>query len=133
MLTRSKLKLGEGELVETNPKIGRVYSRKAMSKEGFIGPDPQFIESVLAMKSMVEEMYRDFRKQKVEDASSSKKEKEEDESHFHDNSKGKGKEESFLKPPNSPMHNKKASLIKLDVKFDLPIYEGELNVENLEN
>jgi len=33
MLTRSKLKLGEGELAETNPKIGRVYSRRIMSEE----------------------------------------------------------------------------------------------------
>ena len=56
MLTRSKLKLGEGELVETNPEIGRVYSRKTMSEEGSIGPDPQIIESFLAIKSMVEEM-----------------------------------------------------------------------------
>ena len=65
MLTRSKLKLGEGELVETNPEIGRIYSRKKVSEEGYVGPDPQFIESFLAIKSMVEEMYRDFRKQKV--------------------------------------------------------------------
>lgn len=31
------------------------------------------------------------------------------------------------------MHNKKASLIKLDAKFDFPIYEGELNDEKLDN
>ena len=31
------------------------------------------------------------------------------------------------------MHNKKASWIKLDVKFDLPIYDGELNAEKLDN
>ena len=68
MLTRSKLKLGEGELVETNPEIGRVYSRKTVSKEGSIGPYSQFIESFLAIKSMVEEMYRDFRKHKGEDS-----------------------------------------------------------------
>ena len=37
-----------------------------MLEEGFLGPDRQFIESFLAIKSMVEEMYRDFRKQKVE-------------------------------------------------------------------
>ena len=133
MLTRSKLKLGERELVETNPEIGRVYPRKTMSEEGSMGPDPQFIESFLAIKSMVEEMYRDFRKKKVEDASGSKQEKEKDKSHFHDNSKGKGKEKNFLTPPNSPMHNKKASLIKLDVKFSLPIYDGELNAEKLDN
>jgi len=91
MLTRSKLKLGEGELVETNPEIGIVYSQKTMSKEGSIGPDPQFIKSFLAIKFMVEEMYKDFRKKKGEDASGSKQEKEEDDSHFHDNSKGKEK------------------------------------------
>ena len=56
MLTRSKLKFGKGELVETNPKIGRVYPQKTMSKEGFVGPDPQFIDSFLAIRSMVEEM-----------------------------------------------------------------------------
>ena len=133
MLTRSKLKLGEGELVETNPEIGRVYPQKTMSEEGSVGLDPQFIESFLAINSMVEEMYKDFRKHKDEDSSGSKKDKKEDESHFHDHSKGKGKEESFLTPPNSPVHNKKASLTKLDVKFDLPIYHEELNVENLDN
>jgi len=69
MLTRLKLRLGEGELVETNPEIGRVYSQKTISKEGSIGPDPQFIESFLAIKSMVEEIYRDFRNHKGEDSS----------------------------------------------------------------
>ena len=102
--------------METNPEIGRVYSRKTMSEEGSIGLDSQFIESFLAIKSMVEDMYKDFRKHKDEDSSGSKQEKEEDESHSHDHSKGKGKEEIFLTPPNSPMHNKKASFIKLDVK-----------------
>lgn len=82
---------------------------------------------------MVEEMYRDFRKHKEEDSLGFKQEKGEDESYFHDHSKGKGKEERFLTPPNSPEHKKKASLIKLDVKFDLPIYDGELNAENLDN
>ena len=104
-----------------------------MSEEGSVEPDPQFIESFLAIKSMVEEMYRDFREHEDEDSSGSKQDKEEDESHFHDHTKGKGKEESFLTPPNSPMHNKKASLIKLDVKFDLPLYDGELNAEKLDN
>jgi hypothetical protein len=32
MLTRSKLKLGEGELVETNPEIGRVYPKRKCQK-----------------------------------------------------------------------------------------------------
>ena len=104
-----------------------------MSKEGPMGPDPKFIESFLAIKSMVEEMYKNFRKHKDEDSSGSKQDKGEDEWHFHDHSKGKGKEESFLTSHNSPVHNKKAYLIKLDVKSDLPIYDGELNAEKLDN
>ncbi|MCY6488235.1 hypothetical protein, partial [Actinobacillus pleuropneumoniae] len=78
-------------------------------------------------------MYWDYRKHKDEDSSGSKQDKEEYESHSHDHSKGKGKEERFLTPPNSPVHNKKASFIKLDVKFDFPIYDGELNAEKLDN
>lgn len=31
------------------------------------------------------------------------------------------------------MHNKKSSLIKLDVEFYLPVYDGELNAEKLDN
>lgn len=78
-------------------------------------------------------MRTSFIRHKDEDGSSSKQDKGEEESHFRDHSKGKAKEESFLTPPNSPEHQKKASLTKLDVKFDLPIYDGELNVEKLEN
>ena len=52
----------------------------------FCGPYPQFIKSFLAVKFMVEEIYRDFRKHKDEYSSSSKQDKEEDESHFHDHS-----------------------------------------------
>lgn len=89
-----------------------------------------YLGIILQVKSIT---YRDFRKHKVEDSSGSKQDKEEDESHYQDHSKGKGKEESFLTPPTSPVHNKKASLIKLNVKFDLPIYDGELNAENLDN
>jgi len=40
MITRSKLKLGEGELAETNPEIGRVYSKRKMSKENPLELDP---------------------------------------------------------------------------------------------
>ena len=49
-------------MVETNPEIGRVYSKKKMVEKSPLGPDPQFIDSFLGMRSMVEEMYRDFRK-----------------------------------------------------------------------
>ena len=82
-------------MVETNPEIGRVYPQKTMSEEGSVGPDPQFIDSFLAISSMVEEMYKDFRKHKDEDSSGSKQDKGEEESLLHDHSKGKGKEKAF--------------------------------------
>ena len=44
----------------------------------------------------------------------------------HSEGKGKGENPPLTTPPSSP-------LIKLDVKFDLPIYEGELNAEKLDN
>jgi len=69
MLTRSKLKLGEGELIETNLEIGRVYPERKMSEESPLESDPQFMDSFMTMRSMVEEMYREFKKGREEDAS----------------------------------------------------------------
>ena len=76
MLTISKLKLGEGELVETNPEIGRVYSKKKMSEENPLESDPQFMDSFMTMKSMVEEMYRDSRKVRMKSHPTPNKTKE---------------------------------------------------------
>jgi len=56
MLTRLKLKLGEGELVETNPEIGRVYLRRKMAEEIPLESDSQFMDSFMTMRAMVEEM-----------------------------------------------------------------------------
>ena len=81
----------------------------------------------MTMRSMVEEMYMEFKKNKDEDSLNSKQDKGVEESLLHDYSKGKRKEENFLTLPNSLENKKKTSLIKLDVKFDLPIYDGELN------
>ena len=130
MLTRSKLKLGGGELAEFNPEICRFYTRGKISEEIPFESDPHFMDSFLNMKAMVEEMYREFKKGRAEDPSNSKKDKGVGESIFHDHSKGKAKEEKLPTPPSSPENKRKTSLIKLDVKFDLLIYDGELNVEN---
>ena len=75
MLTRSKLKLGEEELAETNPEIGRVYSKRKMSEENPLESDPQFMDSFMILRSMVEEMYRDFKKHRDEDSSGSNQDK----------------------------------------------------------
>ena len=133
MLTRSKLKLGEGELAETNMEIGRVYSKRKMSEENPFESDPQFMDSFMTMRSMVEEMYREFKKNRDEDSSNSKQDKGVEESLLHDHSKGKWKEEKLPTPPSRPENKNKTSLIKLDVKFDLSIYDGELNAEKLDN
>ena len=53
MITRSKLKLGEGELVETNPEIGRVYPRRKMAEEIPLESDSQFMEGFMTMRAMV--------------------------------------------------------------------------------
>jgi len=136
MITRSKLKLGEGELVETNPEIGRVYPRREMAEENSLESDTQFMDSFMTIRAMVEEMYREFKKGRNEDFSTSKQDKGTKESLIdgHSEGKGKGKEDPLSTPPNSPENKKKkTSLIKLDVKYDLPIYDGELNAEKLDN
>ena len=136
MLSRSKLKIREGELVETNPKIGRVYPKRKMTEEIPLESDSQFMDSFMTMRDMVEEIYREFNKDRSEDSSTSKQNKGIEEflidGHFE--GKGKGKEAPLSTPPDSPENKKKkTSLIKLDVKFDLPIYDGELNAEKLDN
>ncbi len=57
---------------ETNLEIGRVYSKRKMSEENPLESDPQFMDSFMTMRSIVEEMYKEFRKHKHEDASDSK-------------------------------------------------------------
>ena len=43
------------------------------------------------------------------------------------------KEEKLYTPPHSPENKNKTSLLKLEVKFDLLIYDGELNVKKPDN
>ena len=128
MITRSKLKLGEGELVEANLEIGRVYPRREMIQENPLESDSQFMDSFMTMRAMVEEMYREFKKGRGEDTSTSKQDKGTEEPLLdgHLDGKGKGKEPPLSTPPSSP-------LIKLHVKYDFPIYDGELNAEKLDN
>ena len=61
MLTRLKLRLGEGEHVEANPKIGRVFSHRRMVEEAPLGSESQFIESFKTLQAMVEEMYLELK------------------------------------------------------------------------
>ena len=54
MITRSKLKLGERELVEVNAEIGRVCPRRKMAEENPLESDSQFMDSFMTMRAMVE-------------------------------------------------------------------------------
>jgi len=99
-----------------------------MVEETPLESDSQFMDSFMTMRAMVEEMYREFKKGRGEDTSTSKQDKGTKEPLLDDHSEGKGKGEKppLTTPPSSP-------LIKLDVKFDLPIYDVELNVQKLDN
>ena len=90
-------------------------------------------------------MYLEFKKGRGERTSTPKLDKGEEEPFLVAPLEGKGKGEMPPppSPPSSPSSSssssssskkkKKASLIKLDVKFDLKIYDGELNAEKLDN
>ena len=149
MLTRLKLRIGEEELVEANPEIGRVYSHRRMVEEAPLRSESQFIESFKTLQAMVEEMYLEFKKGRGESTSTPKPEKGAEEPFLVAPLEGKRKGEipPPPSPPSSPLssssyssHNtssskkkKETSLIKLDVKFDLPIYDGEINAKKLYN
>ena len=98
--------------------------------------EEQFQQTFLTMEQMLGELYKD---KKARDAASSKTSKKE---------KGKGKVDKPHSPSSSPSSSssssssaepktekkpKKTSLLKLDVKFELPIYDGEMNPKKLDN
>lgn len=102
------------------------------------------MDNFMAMRAMVEKMYQEFKKGRGERTSTPKQDKGVEEPSLDAPPEGKGKEQK--PPPSSPRPSppsssypspdkkkKKTSLIKLDVKFYLPIYDGELNAERRDN
>lgn len=114
MLTRLKLRIGEGELVEANPKIGRVYSPRRMTEEAPLGSESQFMDNFMAMRAMVEEMYLEFKKGQGESTSTLKPEKGVEEPFLVAPPEGKGKGEipSSPCPPSSPSSSSSSSSLK---------------------
>jgi hypothetical protein len=156
MLTRSKSKRGEGKFAIYNPQIGsrRFTQKKEMEHEDVLfEADKEFRSIFLELTNMVKELWEDLERRRGtphqnEGGPSGTSIKEE----------GEGEEPP--KPPSSPSssslsssssnesdhsshkrnkHSKKSSssrdlpLLKLDVKFDFPTYDGELNAEKLDN
>ena len=112
------------------PDVGENTETK-MSEE-------QFQQPFLTMQQMLGELYED---KKARDVASSSNASKKD--------KGKGKTDKPPSPPSYPSSfspssysnvesetekkPKKTSLLKLHVKFELPIYDGEMNPTKLDN
>ena len=68
MLTREKIKHGEGELVAENPLIGlrkrASHSEKMASEEGISQDEKDFRKTFFAMSEMVQVLYEDYLERK---------------------------------------------------------------------
>ena len=144
MLTRLKLKRGEGELEAFNPEIGHAHRRKKMTYEVYREEDKKaFHKYFYQMIDIVEKMFADYQ-ERLENKKT-KKEK------AKDNALGKGKDLNEPSSPSSSSSSKNSIIdssnpkkqpwkaksdltyLKLDIKFDLPKHNGELNAENLDD
>jgi hypothetical protein len=146
MLTREKLKQGEGQLEALDTEIQRRPHKQEMSSPWKLGPfkyEDDFFEAFKLMQSMVEDIYheRGQRKNpKVEEGESSVRAK---------GGVGGGGTSKPCSPSSSSFNNEASvhsskdkkkmhyssdmSLLKLDVKFQLSTYDGELDAEKLDN
>jgi hypothetical protein len=147
MLTRAKHKQGEGTLNTFNPEVGRVSRRKKMAEEDKRDEQEKNFHMVFyRMSEMVERMYGDYEKRM-------KKKGKKKEAHADDDaSVNQGAGGDPPEPPSSPSSSSSSSsehshhshhsshkasfkkpLLKLDVKFSLPMFNGDANPEKLDN
>jgi hypothetical protein len=114
------------------------------SEEGLSLDEKEFQKTFLAMSEMVKVLYEDYLERKrpvLGKSSKGKSEEEEDPPQIPPSPPSS--------PPSSPSssssssksnakkhvhkHKNEMPLLKLDVKFELPIYDGEVNAERLDN
>ena len=77
-----------------------------MDEEIPLGSEPQFMESFMTMRAMVEEMYREFKKGQGESTSTPKQYKGAEEPSLDaPDGKGKGEKLAPSSPPPSPHHS----------------------------
>ncbi len=138
MLTRSKAKLGEGD-----PETGsrRTFSRtmsfahgeEGETKEKPLVSENELLEAFVSIKAMVELLLEEHAERKKKEEGSSSRDVE-----MKKEEKGKGvggdgdppdTNHTFSHASCSNHNNASPSMpyFKLDVKFELPIYDGELN------
>ena len=143
MLTRIKLRHGEGVLEEFNPEIGRAHRRNKMTCEEYREEDEKaFRKAFYQMADRVEKLFADYqerldkKKRKKEKAKDNASRKGEDPSEPSSPSSSSS-ESSNTASSNPKKQPKKAksdlSYLKLDIKFELPTYNGELNAEKLDD
>ena len=135
MLTRNKLQRGEGELEPFDPEVGRVHQMRNMAEdEAHLEEERNFRKTFFSMAENISQLV--LRLEKVEERNP------EGQGSAH----GNGGEEPPPSPsasegsPSSHHHNRRNSkdaskkpFFKLDVKFDLPMFNGESNAEKLNN
>jgi hypothetical protein len=147
MLTRAKHKHGEGTLNTFNTKVGHVSRRNKMVEEDKRDEQEKKFHMIFyRMSEMVNRMYGYYEKRM-------KKKGNKKESHAYDDSSvNQGAGGYPLEPPYSPSSSSSSSfenshhshhsihkasfkkpLLKLDVKFSLPMFNGDANLEKLAN
>jgi hypothetical protein len=142
MLTKATHKQGEGTLKTFNLKVGRTSQRKKMAKDDKHDKQEKNFHMVFyRIPEMVERIYGDYEKRM-------KKKGKKKEAQAYDNSSlNQGAGGDPPEPPSSPSssissssehshhshHSIHKPLLKLDVKFSLPIFNGDVNLENLYN
>ena len=149
MITREKLQHGEGELVAENPLIGlrkrASFKEKMASDEGIPQEEKDFRKTFHAMLEMVTVLYEDYlqwTRPVLGNTSKGKSEEEEDHPHIppsppstppSSSSSSSSSSSKSNEKKNVHKHKHEMPLLKLDVKFEFPIYDGKVNVEKLDN
>jgi hypothetical protein len=144
MLTRVKHKQGEGTLKTFNPEVGCASRRKKMVEEDKHDEQEKNFHMVFyRMSEMVEGMYGDYEK-RMKKKGRKKKAQADDNASVNQGDGGDPHE-----PPSSPSSSSSSSyehshhsshkasfkkpLLKLDVKFVLPMFNGDADPEKLDN
>jgi hypothetical protein len=148
MITRDMMNHGEGNIVEENPEIGSIkrtsQSEKMASEYGLSHDEKDFQKTFFAMSEMMKVLNEDYLEQKRPVLGGSSKVKSEE---------GEDPPQTPPSPPSSPStssssssssskstarkhshkHKNEMPLLKLDVKFELPMYDGEVNAKRIDN
>jgi hypothetical protein len=146
MITRAKHKQGEGTLKTFNPEVGRASQRNKVEEDMHDEQENTFHMVFYHMLEMVERMYGDYGKRMK--TKGKKKDAQADDDALVNQGPGEDPPESPSSPSSSSSSSSdhshhshhsshKASfknpLLKIDLKFSLPMFNGDDNLEKLDN